>query len=300
MPLRFDLVDLRLFIHVVEAGSITHGAQRSNMTLASASERIRAMENTLGSALLIRKRRGVEPTGAGAVLAQHAGSVLQQLEQMRGELGGFSKGLRGRIRLYSNTVGILEYLPATLAKFLSKHPQIDLELEEHPSQEIVRAVAAGRADIGIVAGSVDPTAQLQTFPFARNQLVLIVPSKHPLARHREVSFRQALQHDFVGLGADSALQDYVNQQALRAGLRLRVRLRLGSFDLICQMVGKGIGIAVLPEATARRMQRSMAVKAVPLTDAWTARHLTTCVRSLKALSPHAQQLLKVLQPGTLP
>jgi molybdate transport repressor ModE-like protein len=300
MQLRFDLIDLRLFLHVVEAGSITHGARRSNMTLASASERVRAMEDTLGTPLLVRKRRGIEVTGAGAVLVQHAGVVLQQLEQMRGELGGFAKGLRGHVRLYSNTVGILEYLPAMLAKFLSKHPHIDIELEEHPSREIVRAVAAGRADIGIVAGSVDATAQLQTFPFAQNQLVLIVPRKHPLARHRQASFSQALEHDFVGLGADSALQDYVNQQALRAGLLLRVRLRLGSFDLICQMVAKGIGIAVLPEATARRMQQSLPVKAVTLTDAWTARHLTTCVRSLKRLSPHAQQLFNILQPGALP
>jgi DNA-binding transcriptional LysR family regulator len=127
-----------------------------------------------------------------------------------------------------------------------------------------------------------------------------VPRRHPLARHRRVSFGEALQHDFVGLGADSALQDYVNQQALRAGLRLRVRLRLSSFELICQMVGKGIGIAVLPEATARRMQQSLPVKAVALTDSWTARHLTTCVRSLKDLSLHAQQLLRELQPGALP
>lgn len=300
MSLRYDLVDLRLFLHVVEAGSITHGAHRTNMSLASASERIRAMEDALGSPLLERKRRGIEPTGAGAVLAQHAVAVLQQLEQMRGELGGFAKGLRGRVRLHSNTVGMLEYLPAAIAKFLSANPHIDIDLEEHHSPEIVRAVAAGRADIGIVAGNVDPTAELQTFPFAQNLLVLAVPRKHALARYRKVSFRQALQHDFVGLGTDSALQAYVNQQALRAGLRLHVRLRLGSFDMICQMVAKGIGIAVLPQATARRLQRSMAIRAVALTDTWAARHLTTCVRSLKTLSPHAQQLMKVLQPEALP
>ena len=300
MPLRYDLVDLRLFLHVVEAGSITHGAQRTNMSLAAASERIRAMEDALGSPLLERKRRGVEPTGAGAVLAQHANVVLQQLEQMRGELGGFAQGLRGRVRLHSNTVGMLEYLPAAIAKFLSDHPHIDIDLEEHHSPATVRAVAAGRADIGIVAGNVDPTAELQTFPFAQNQLVLAVPRRHALARHRKVSFMQALQYDFVGLGADSALQAYVNQQALRAGLRLRVRLRLGSFDMICRMVEKGIGIAVLPEATARRLQESMAIKAVALTDGWAERHLTTCIRSLKTLSPHARQLLKVLQPQALP
>src|SRR5438270_10961473 len=84
MSLRFDLTDLRLFLHVAEAASITHGASRSNMALASASERIRAMEDALGAPLLERKRRGVQLTPAGAALARHARIVTQQLEHMRG------------------------------------------------------------------------------------------------------------------------------------------------------------------------------------------------------------------------
>jgi molybdate transport repressor ModE-like protein len=95
MSTRFDLIDLRLFVHVAEAGSITHGAVRANMTLASASERIRAMEDALSAPLLERKRRGVQLTSAGRVLLHHAWVVTQQLEQMRGELANFGKGLRG-------------------------------------------------------------------------------------------------------------------------------------------------------------------------------------------------------------
>ena len=79
MSIRFDLTDLRLFVHVAEAGSITHGAARSNMTLASASERIRAMEDVLGATLLERNRRGVRLTSAGTVLLHHAWIVSQQL-----------------------------------------------------------------------------------------------------------------------------------------------------------------------------------------------------------------------------
>ena len=159
------------------------------------------------------------------------------------------------MRLLVNTVAMLEYLPKLLSAFLAQHPNIDVDLEERKSPEIMRAVAAGRADIGIVAGAIDPAMQLETFPFAHNLLVLILPRRHPLAGKRKVAFAETLGHDYVGLGAASALQEFVGQQAERAGRRLRVRVRLSSFDVICQMVEGGTGIAIVPEATARRWRR---------------------------------------------
>jgi len=291
MPLRYDLIDLRLFLHVAEAASITHGARRSNMSLAAASERIRAMEADLGTDLLVRGRRGVQLTPAGSTLLQHARSVVQQLQQMRGDLDTFAKGLRGHVRLLVNTVAMLEYLPKMLSAFLAQHPNIDVDLEERKSPEIMRAVAAGRADIGIVAGAIDPAMQLETFPFARNLLVLILPRRHALEGKRKVAFAETLGHDYVGLGAASALQEFVGQQAERAGRRLRVRVRLSSFDVICQMVEGGTGIAIVPEATARRWRRSMNLNIAHLTDPWAIRHLTLCAQSLQSASPHARKLL---------
>src|SRR5215468_5068592 len=184
--MRFDLVDLRLVLHVAEAASITHGAARAGMALASASERIRAMEQSLGAPLFERKRRGVALTPAGAALIHHARLVMQQLDHMRGELGQHAKGLRGHIRLFSNTAATLEFLPPALGSYLSMHPNIDVELEERPSPEIVRAVASGRADIGIVADAVDAAAELETFPYAQDRLVLVTPQRHPLPQRRRI------------------------------------------------------------------------------------------------------------------
>jgi len=111
ISLRFDFVDLRLFLCIAEAASITHGATRANMALASASERVRAMEDALGAPLLERQRRGVQLTPAGSALVHHARLVTQQLEQMRGELNDFAKGLRGNVRLLANTVAMTQLLP---------------------------------------------------------------------------------------------------------------------------------------------------------------------------------------------
>jgi molybdate transport repressor ModE-like protein len=299
MSIRFDLTDLRLFLHVADAGSITHGATRANMTLASASERIRAMEEALGAPLLERKRRGVRLTPVGSALVHHARIVTQQLEKMRGELGDYAKGLRGHVRLLSNTVAIAELLPAAVASFLSAHPNIDIELEDRPSREIVRTIAEGHADIGIVTDAVDPAEELETFPIGAIRLVVVVPRRHPLGRRRKAAFREVLNHDIVGLPIGSALQDYLDHHAARAGRRLRLRIRLSGFDAICRMVESGVGLAVLPETAARRAQHSMAIRVIPLTDKWAVRHHAICVRDLGSLSAHAKRLVECLRPGTL-
>jgi len=295
MSIRFDLTDLRLFVHVAEAGSITHGAARANMTLPSASERIRAMEIALGAPLLERNRRGIRLTSAGTVLLHHAWIVLQQLKLMRGDLDNFGKGLAGHVRLLSN-IGAMEFLPVPLAAFLSAHPNINIDLEHHGSGEIIRAIGAGRGDIGIVGEAVAPGAELETFPFAEIRLVLVTPLRHPLARHRKVAFRETLDHEFIGFSAGSPMQDLLNYHAFRAGRRFKLRIRLTGSDLMCQMVEKGIGVAILPETAARRAKQSMSIRVIPLTDAWTLRQLTICVRSLGSLPAHAQRLVEFLRP----
>jgi molybdate transport repressor ModE-like protein len=290
---RFDLTDLRLFVQVAETASITHGAEQTKMALASASARIRGMEAVLGVPLLERHPRGVKLTPAGHALVHHAHVVLQQLERMRGELGKYAHGLKGHVRLLSNTIASTEFLPEALGSFLASHPNVDIELEERPSHEIVQAVGAGFADVGIVVDLVD-LANLETFPFATDQLVLIAPRDHPLGSFRQIAFRELLGQEFVGLNSANALQNYLGQQAVRAGRTLKLRVQLSGFDAICRMVEHGVGIAVVPE-TATRFRRRRAITVVRLTDAWTLRKLVLCVRRFDDLSGQAKQLIDHLK-----
>jgi DNA-binding transcriptional LysR family regulator len=292
--MRFDLVDLQLFLHVVDAGSITGGAARAHLALASSSERIQHMEAALGVPLLSRNRRGVETTAAGRTLAHHARVVLQQMERMRGELGEYARGLKGYVRLLSNTAAMTEFLPETLSAFLAAHPEVDIDLEELVSYEIVEAVAQGRADIGIV-NDADDLSGLETFPFRHDRLVLVTARDHPLAARREIAFVDALQEDFVGLTGDNALQAYLAGHAARAGHRLKYRVRLRSFDAVCRMVERNVGVGVIPEHAAIRLQRSMAIRRVRLTDAWATRLLRICVRRFDELPVYARQLIEHLR-----
>ncbi|WP_230530430.1 LysR family transcriptional regulator [Microvirga roseola] len=292
--MQFDLTDLSLFRHVVEAGSITHGAERAHLALAAASTRIRNMEKSLGAPLLLRNRQGVTPTPAGRTLLQHARAMLAQAERLRDDLGSFTGGLAGQIRILSNTNALTEFLPEALGAFLAGHPQVSIDLEERLSDEIVGLIAEGVGDIGIVAGTVD-TGRLETYPFRSDRFVLVVPQGHPLAARPGIAFAEVLEHDFVGLDRASALQRFLAGKAARIGVPLRLRVQLRSFDAVCRMVEAGVGVGIVPETTAQRAARTTAIAIVALEDAWAARDLTLCIRSLKELPPSARQLVEHLR-----
>lgn len=292
--MRFDLVDLRLFLHVADARSITHGAERSNLALASASARIRGLEERLGVALLERNRRGVALTAAGEALADHARLVLQQVETMQGELGAYARGIKGRVHVLSNTAALTEHLPRALAAFLAANPDVDVDLEERESADIGRAIAAGRADIGIASEAVLPDT-LERFPFRDDRLVLVAPKGDGLARRRRLRLADVLDRDFVGLLRDSALQRHIAGHAARLGATLRSRVQVDGFDALCRMVEARVGIGIVPEAAAQRCRRSMGIALVPLADGWAARKLVLCVRALAALPAPARRLVAHLR-----
>jgi DNA-binding transcriptional LysR family regulator len=288
--MRFDLTDLSLFRHVVEAGSITHGAVRAHLALAAASTRIRNMEDALGAPLLIRARQGVTPTQAGRTLLQHARTMLEQAERLREDLGAYAGGAAGQVRVLSNT-NATEFLPEALSAFLAAHPHVSVDIEERLSDEIVGLIAEGVGDIGIVAGTVD-AGRLTTYPFRSDRFVLVVGRDHPLAKKAKISFAEVLDHDFVGLDRASAIQRFLGGKAASAGRPLKLRVQMRSFDAVCRLAECNVGVGVVPASTVRRAAKTMAIKAVDLADPWALRELTICLRDLDALPPFARQLVE--------
>ena len=296
--MRFDLVDLRLFLHVAEAQSITHGAERAHLALASASERIRGMEDTLGTPLLIRNRRGVSLSPAGHCLVEHARVINRQVERMRGELGSFARGLSGSVRLLSNTAALSEHLPRVLARFLSENPTLDLDIEECESVDIAQALAAGTADVGIASAAALPDGITQ-FPFREDALVLVVPRGDTLARKRKLRLADVVDRAFVGLPPGSALQRHLSRHAARLGAVLKVRARVNDFDAVCRMVEAEAGIGIVPAASAARCH-GMNIACVTLDEPWAVRQLVICVRELAALPSGARWLVEHLKQEAHP
>lgn len=291
--MRFDLTDLRLFLAVTEAGSITHGAAEAGLSLPAASERLRDMEVAGGVQLLDRGRRGVTPTEAGEALLHHARLILGQMARMRGEIDQFARGLRGTVRVLANTAAMTEFLPARLAPWMAEHPQADIALKERQSADIARSVSLGFAEIGVLSDLVD-TAGLTLHPFAMDRLVVVSATGQDLNGRRHVRFADLAGKPFLAL-SDGALQDHLDAQAARVGIRIRPRIRLRGFDDICRLAGAGVGIGIVPETAARRCRRSMGIAITRLADDWATRRLSLCVREHSMLTPLAESLLHHLQ-----
>jgi DNA-binding transcriptional LysR family regulator len=296
--MHFDLVDLQLFVAVADGGSITQGALRAHLALASASARIKGLEAALGVALFKRRRRGTELTAAGESLLGHARIVIHRIDEMRDDLAAYAGDARASVHLLANTSGLSEHLPKALAAFLREHPDISLDVEERESVDIAAAIASGAAELGFVAEHALPD-HLERFSFGEDRLMLVAPRRGDFAGRRLVDFLDVTDRDFVGLTSATALQAHIAKHAARLGVRLRVRARLRDFDAICQMVAAGVGMAVMPEAAAKRCAQSLPISMIRIRDAWANRKLVICARSFKTLPRPAKQLVEHLRKVTL-
>jgi DNA-binding transcriptional LysR family regulator len=290
--MQFDLVDIRLLVNIAETNSVTHGASRSNMSTPAASVRIKNMEERLGTKLLYRTSHGVTLTPPGEALLHHGRIVLRQLERLRGDLHDYVRGVKGHVRVFANTTAITEFLPAVLRDYLATHPDVSVDLREHLSDDIVRAVSDGTTDIGIVAGGVR-TEDLEVLPYREDRLVLVAAADHPLARKKKIAFAETLDFDHVG-HQGSAMHAFLQQAAHVAHKPIKDRIQVGNFEALCRMVEANVGIGILPESSASRHGRSLRICIVPLSDPWALRQLEICVRRLDALPAFAKDLVDLL------
>ena len=141
---RFDLVSLRLLVAVVDAGSLTAGAERFSISLPAASKRIAELEASLGTALLERRPGGVTPTAAGHTLYRHAIRLVAELEQMATAMGDYARGAQGHVRLWANTSAVNGFLPRVLARVLAANPGTRVDLQESLSAPASRCACASR------------------------------------------------------------------------------------------------------------------------------------------------------------
>jgi len=271
--MRYDLVDLRLFLHIGETLNLTRAAEKSFLSLPAASARIKQLEDAFQAPLLLRQPKGVQLTPAGEMLLEHARELFRRLEFMHSDLFPYAKGIKGRIRLLANTTATNSFLPDALSRFMGDNPDIDVELEEHLSAEIVALISSGAADLGIVAGDV-PMAGLEATPLFTDELILITPAGHALAARGSVALEGIIDdYRFVGINQFSAIQSFLDQAARRMNKRISLRIQLGSFDAVCRMVAAGVGLAIVPRTCAERFADTLGLRLIALQDTWARREV---------------------------
>ncbi|MBI5275123.1 MAG: LysR family transcriptional regulator [Burkholderiales bacterium] len=293
MAFHFDLVDLRLMVRIAEHNSLTKGADAAHLSVPAASMRVKSLESSSGLQLLYRSSQGVTLTAAGRTLVQHAKAILFETERLNGDLQEYTQGIQGHLRIFASTTAIGEFLPAVLRQYLLTHPDVSVDLREHASPEVVRAVSEGQTDIGVFGGEV-PTGNLELLPYREDSLVLVVPAKHPLAGRSAIAFAETLEHDHVGLLEGSSLHQYLLERSHAADRRYKLRIQVGSFEAACRMIEAGVGVGIMQRLSAERYSRWMDIGVVALGDDWALRKLRVCVRSRGSLPLFAQDLVDLL------
>lgn len=291
---RFDLTSLRLFVAVLDAGSLTAGAERFGISLAAASKRMAEMETHVGTPLLERKKFGVVPTPTGRTVHGYAIEMLSTLERMAIAVGDLKRGVSGHLQLVANTSSFGGFLPALLAEYSKRYPKVALDLEDALSEDAVKAVIGGSAELAII-GENTPVGSLQTFVCCRDELVLAVPPGHAMWDLPEVALETVLEHDLIALGRSTSLSRQLAAAADLVPGQLKIRVEVRSFDAMMRMVSAGLGLAILPSLGASLYSQALGLRLLPITGMRLERVLLLAMRSRATLSFPARAFVNLIE-----
>ncbi len=284
--MRYELTDLRVFLAIAEKKSVSAGASDLHVTAPSASYRLKNLEQALGVPLFERTQKGMTLTPAGLTVLRYAQSILSQVDRLQGEMRRHTDGVQGTLRVHANS-STLSSLPAPLSRYLAAFPNVTVDLEERLSEDTVKAVLDGRADVGLVAGPIEMRG-LDFISYGQDELIFIAPPRHALAVHRKISIEAALTHDLVAIGRQSSNFLFLQQIAAQLGLNPRVRVHAPNFDAVLRCVREGAGIALIPRSVARASIDKGEVEPLALEETWAMREQRVVVKSLDALSGFAR------------
>jgi len=259
-----DVQALRTFVEVARRQGFTRASEALHVTQPAISKTIRALEEELGTPLLVRERRRVTLTEAGRLVLERAQGVLDALRVIEEEVGAVAALRRGRLRLGMPPIVGVAFFPPLLAEFHTAHPGIVLELREEGSHHIEALVMNRELDVGAVVLPTDEKA-FGTMPFVHDELHAVLHPTHPLARRRSLVLRDLEGTPFVLYRPEFALHGHILEACRRAGFKPHVVSESSHWDFIVAMVAANIGVALLPKTVCRQLDPEQ-VRSVPMTE----------------------------------
>lgn len=290
--MRIDPLSLQMLVTVAETGNIAAAAEREHIATSALSRRLSELEARLGAPLLMRSNKGVKLTPAGIALIGMARNVLNDLDDIYLQMQDHAAGARGHVRLAVTPSAVIQFLASQLASFGAKYPDVRIQIKEGPSAAIPKAVAENTVDAGVFVVGLHDMFQntlLDIIPYRTDEMVVITPVKHPLARKKSVSFRETLDYGHIIMDLGNTVNSLITK-ASQLNATFQVRVRVTSYHALCMMVEAGFGVAILPRGCTKAYAKSHEFRIVKLAEPWAQRQIAICVRELGAL-PNAAKLL---------
>lgn len=291
-----NLNHLTIFQAVAASGSVSAGAQRLRISQSAASKQLGEFEKALGVVLFDRLPRGVRLTDAGRVLQGYANNLVAVEAEAEAAIRDLKSGIRGRLRIgASRTVGAY-LMPALLAQFRQRYPEVELFLHVDSTSAIEQRLIASAIDIGFTEGIVG-SELLEYRVFARDELVLIAAPKHPIAQLNPAPLSALLQHALLMHEIGSGTRAVTERAFSAKKISLRPSMTLASTEAIKHTVETGVGIAVLSAFAVRTELAARTLMVVPMKGLTIHRPLYRIQRKGVWSSPLLQAFVAML-PAT--
>ncbi|ARQ00327.1 LysR family transcriptional regulator [Pseudorhodoplanes sinuspersici] len=275
-----DFTQLRYFHEVARAGTIRKASERLNVAASALSRQIQQLEHQVGMALFDRNSQGMRLTPAGEIYARHAKLVMLDEERARNELAELKGLKRGIVRVVSAEGVVSDYLMQTIAAFRASSPGVSFQLGVIGTDDIIKAVKNGDADIGLAFnGRLEAEIEFRLQIFDR--LCVVCAPSHPLAKKKSINLREVLGYPLAIPVTGFGIRTLIDEACRISRLRLNAALMTNCIDALRAFAFNGIGVSVITQLSVRRELASGQLIAVPLTNP-TLRHSSIDVMVLGA------------------
>jgi len=291
-----NLGRLKVLQEVVNRGSFSSAAHALSYTQSAVSQAVARLEAETGATLVIRDRRGVRVTAAGATLVEHADAIFAQVEAAEADLAAVL-GLRGGVlRVASFPSAGATLIPAAVATFRERHPGVSLTLAEGEPEEIAPRLRAGEFDLALLfefpGVRERPGTGLRTFQLLEDPMHVALPADHPLAAKPALALSDLREEDWVQTSAASPCARHVVRSCLGAGFEPHVTFETDDYETIQGLVAAGVGVALVPRLALTRLHSGIVVR--ELAPRSPARRVIAATKVGPGVAPAARPMIEVL------
>ncbi|TWU03626.1 LysR family transcriptional regulator [Neorhodopirellula pilleata] len=247
-----DTDQLSHFQCVAETRNFTRAAERLNVSQPALSRSIQRLEEEIGQPLFDRKPRSVDLTDAGQLFLKRAQQILLSLEDCKAEI--CDDGQSGRIRVAAIPTIAPYFLPGLLRDFSKSHPKAQILVQEDTTDEIMRLCKQGELDVAIVALPVS-ARYVEIKPLFDEELSLVMPSDHPLAKKKRIRIGDIDRYAFILLNEAHCLSDNIVSLCRQKSVQPVAIERASQLAMVQELVSLGHGISMIP-AMAMNLDRT--------------------------------------------
>ena len=287
---------LQVLCEVVRQGSFSAAADSLAYTQSAVSQAVARLETEVGAALVIRDRRGVRPTAAGATLIEHAETIFAQIEAAEEDVAAVLGVRSGRLRVASFPSAGATLMPAAVARFRDGHPNVALTLAEGEPEEIAPRLRAGEFDLALLfrfpGVGEEVLRGLRTFTLLEDPMHVVLPADHRLARKRALRLSDLKAEAWVQNSAPTPCARHVVRLCLGAAFEPRVSFESDDYETVQGLVAAGVGVALVPRLALTRVHPRVVVRA--LSPQSPAREVVAATVSGPGAAPAAQTMIKIL------